>query len=140
MKGRKRTPTATIKLKEGKVYGTKWGNRDLEPQPEAGVPDCPIELTGVAKQAWDRLCPLLSSVGCLTKQDGYTLALACQMYAVAVDPETPETTRANAIREWRQLSGLFGLSPADRARIQVQKQAAGGRTDSRDRSKDKKAS
>src|SRR3990172_4432508 len=132
MKGRKRTPTATIKLKEGKVYGSKWGNRDAEPQPEVGAPDCPLKLTGVAKQTWDQLVPLLTAVGCLTKQDGAQLALACQMYGVATDPTVAETTRFNAIREWRQLSGLFGLSPADRARIQVQTRSAGGRTDSRD--------
>src|SRR5574340_148131 len=139
MRGRKRTPTATIKLKEGKVYG-RWGKRDSEPQPEVGVPDCPIELDGLAKKTWDRLCPLLAAVGCLTKQDGEALAIGCKMFAIAMDPDTPETTRFNALREWRQVAAMFGLSPADRARIQVQKQAAGGRTDSRDRSKDKKAS
>jgi len=138
-RGRRRTPTATIKLREGKVYGSTWGDRSNEPQPAVGIPDCPVQLDGLAKQTWDRLVPLLAAVGCLTDQDAESLALGCKMFAVAMDPGTPETTMFNAVREWRQVAAMFGLNPADRSRIQIEKRIGKGPTSTRDRSKDKHA-
>ena len=68
-----------------------------------------------------------------------SLALGCKMFAVAMDPGTPETTMFNAVREWRQVAAMFGLNPADRSRIQIEKRIGKGPTSTRDRSKDKHA-
>lgn len=137
MRGRKPTPDAL------KVLAGNPGKRDLnlgaKPQPAVDVPDRPKCLTGAARDEWDRITPLLAEVGCVAAMDAQVLAVYCQWVSVfreALDEVSREgitiaaktsikkhpavVVLKDASEVIRQYSGLFGLSPSDRARIVFQ--------------------
>jgi len=55
---------------------------DDEPRPEANIPDCPPELSPLARQEWDRLVGELSSLRMMTNLDRAALAAYCAAYAL----------------------------------------------------------
>ena len=57
MAGRPRKPTAVLKLEQGKVYASRYGDRSGEPSGQ-GVPLQP-ELTGRALEHWQAVVPRL---------------------------------------------------------------------------------
>ena len=76
-RGTKPTPTAILKLR-GSWRGDINKN---EPMPDVGIPECPSELDGLAKECWDTLCPILVDMQVLTIADGQALELLCHNYS-----------------------------------------------------------
>jgi P27 family predicted phage terminase small subunit len=125
------------------------GRRAGEPIPPAGRPTCPKWLPMSAKAYWRRLMPILETMGVLSRADGtaavrYVVYLAqwedCQKY-IAEHGTTYEmkdaTGRVTGVAQYPQvnqsfklagllakLEAVFGLTPADRARVTVAPEAA----------------
>ena len=79
MRGRRPKPTRL------KVLTGNPGKRPLnadEPQPEATIPDCPPELSPVARKEWDRFVAELGALRMLTHLDRAALAAYCAAYAL----------------------------------------------------------
>ncbi|MGB7723572.1 MAG: phage terminase small subunit P27 family [Bryobacteraceae bacterium] len=136
MRGRKPKPAA--------LQGAR-GRRRLgsEPQPPAGAV-CPEWLSGAARTEWERVAPILESLGLLTKLDTTALAGYCACYAewcraqefvqqngqvltlrddkgavrsVVAAPEVGIAVRM--LDKIRQFAGEFGMTPSARGRIEV---------------------
>jgi len=138
MAGRRPKPTA-IKKNEGNPGKRKLSK--LEPRPAQGEPDRPKHLVGEAKREWERIVPELLDMGVLTKVDRVALCAYCQCYAdwCAAKKEVKKFGRilkapsgypvvnpsigiANtAMREMRAFLIEFGLTPASRTRLKVEK-------------------
>ena len=130
-----------------KVLEGNPGKRPLpenEPKPAPKAPKRPSWLTGEGRKMWDRLAPKLEKVGLLTEVDGEAFAAACQSWKDYVDcqkvikkhgrtykyknqggfeneTERPEVKAANkALEQFRSFCREFGLTPASRAKIEVQ--------------------
>lgn len=129
-RGPRPTPTQVLRLRgswRAKV-------RADEPEPDAAIPAPPDWLSGDGREEWDRLVPLLASLGLLTEMDRSTLALYCQAYGVYVEAQrtleqegyylaseygqVAHPAVAVAAKAWDQClraSQRFGFSPSDRA-------------------------
>lgn len=129
------------------VRGTARKDRanPAEPQPElapANVrPPAWIELSPLAKRAWQELVPYLRGMGVLTRPDRVALALLCEALADSVrarqqvneEGSTYETTNEHggrmvrkhpavevggeAVRFAKVMLGEFGLTPAARSKV-----------------------
>jgi phage terminase small subunit len=66
MRGRRPKPTR-LKLLTGNP-GKRPFN-DTEPRPEPVVPECPPELSELARREWDRLAPELAKLRIVTNLD-----------------------------------------------------------------------
>jgi P27 family predicted phage terminase small subunit len=134
MRGRRPKPTRL------KVLTGNPGKRPLnanEPQPEATVPECPVELGPVARREWDRLAVELSSLRILTNLDRAALAAYCGAYAMWAEAteaiqkfgtmvkspsgypqQSPYVAVANRQAEiMMRIASEFGFTPASRSRI-----------------------
>ena len=76
--GRRPKPTA-LKIIEGN-RGRRPLN-DLEPQPEAGAPECPGWLHKWAKEMWEWVVPQLEVMGIIGRCDIVDLVALCQSWA-----------------------------------------------------------
>lgn len=141
MAGRKPKPTR-MKLLQGNP-----GRRPLpenEPQPKAAerTPNVPAWLDGDAKAIWREHARDLWEVGLLTQIDREALAVLCEttaLYRTAVEmiraqgvvwtsPETGytqqsawATVRNQTLSKMQSLWAEFGMTPASRTRIEVEK-------------------
>lgn len=108
-----------------------------EPQPDIEIPSCPAALSPAAKAEWRRVSPLLEDQGLLSKQDRAVLAAYCELYArwtnalkqiqehgeviktplgsIQVSPWM--SIARSAEKELRMYAALFGMSPADRSKV-----------------------
>jgi P27 family predicted phage terminase small subunit len=142
MRGRKPKPTR-LKILTGKPGR---GINKHEPKPRATMPRCPRELAPEARREWRKLAGELARLGLLTIVDGNALAIYCQAWAqykratTTLEAEGLEVkcgrradakkahpalrTQSEAIETIRKFSALFGLDPADRARLQTPAPAA----------------
>jgi len=119
--------------------------RKREPEPRVGTPQCPAWLKGEARKCWQRNAPKLIELGLLTELDEDEFTRYCISHAQRVaavkwleehgtvypirDEKTgrirylqqvPQVSIArNAAKLASVLGAKFGLSPADRTRIQV---------------------
>jgi len=139
--GHNRKPTR-LKVLEGTARADRLRN---EPQPRPIRPKRPRWLPREARRFWDELAPKLEKLGVLCETDGPAFALCAVHYAIAVeaakvlkdqgvivaDPEHPAGEKP-AVRKhpllsvlrdhsaaFRAYSSLFGLSPADRGRLNI---------------------
>jgi len=133
MAGRRPKPTAA------KIAAGNPGKRPLpkdEPQPErAGAPTPPSWLGQHGKRKWKELVPKLARLGLLTELDLGAFEALCSAYdrwrqaetSVKRDGMTYKkggimrknpaiSIAAEARKEYRQLAGEFGLTPASRGR------------------------
>jgi P27 family predicted phage terminase small subunit len=117
------------------------GNRPVQDAPTAPTdfPTAPDWLDGVALAEWDRLEPVLKSMGIITSADRVAIAAYCQAYSLYV-AATRDLNLNGFSAEGRQGSVVknpalqaqiaaqdqmakwgakLGLSPADRARLAV---------------------
>jgi P27 family predicted phage terminase small subunit len=136
-RGRKPTPTALNNLKGDPG---KRRRQMVEPQPGAGIPECPAFLDDVAKAEWQATCEILGELGVLTKADRNALAMYCESWSrycrateqvrkfgdVILSPKTkfpipsPYQAIANkAMEQCHKLLTEFGLTPSARARLAV---------------------
>jgi P27 family predicted phage terminase small subunit len=129
-------PTAIKKLKGNP------GRRPLneaEPQPQAGVPDCPEHLDEIARREWEQLIPILRGMKVLTTADYIALGNLCQAYSTQIKAQK-QLARSGLLYKTRSgyvqqspLLGIitaqttivnnllreFGLTPSSRTRIAV---------------------
>ncbi len=133
--GHNRKPTR-LKVIEGTIRADRMRN---EPKPAAAVPTCPTSLPAAAKTEWRRLVRELNAVKLLARIDRDALAdlALCIVRLRQAEKEISENgltivsakgeLRRNpaliSAREYRQAlrswSEKFGLSPADRGRLDV---------------------
>jgi P27 family predicted phage terminase small subunit len=134
MRGRRPKPTR-LKLLTGNP-GKRPMNHD-EPRPEAAIPECPPELSPLARKEWDRLVGELSSLRMLTNLDRAALAAYCGAYALWAEAmeaiqkygamikspqgfpiQSPYLAIANRQAEiMMRIASEFGFTPASRSRI-----------------------
>lgn len=116
MAGRPRKPAA-LKAIEG-----NRGKRDLpQPLPLQGLPEFPSGLTPEGENFWRLVAGELGAVGVAKRIDGPALQLAAQAWEW--------TQRANAAYDldsfrkaaatWIALSAKLGLTPVDRAKLEL---------------------
>ena len=122
------------------------GKRKLnksEPKPVPGIPSCPRHLSDRAKREWHRVTRELNAVGLLTQVDRAELAIYCQAYARWIEAEeyvtehgltvttpnlfvvpSPYLGIANkAMEQMHKFAQQFGMTPAARSRISLEKPA-----------------
>lgn len=141
-RGPKPTPTPILKRRGSQLAGL----REIagEPVYETRIPDRPESLDHDGIEYWDRITAILcKSPGLLTEIDGEKLGMLCQALAdrdrfrtkwveegavyetvtqtgSAVKRVNPAYTNYNAeCAKIIKLAALFGMSPSDRAGIQV---------------------
>lgn len=134
MRGRRPKPTR-IKALTGNP-----GKRPLnphEPRPEPALPDCPSQLSPVAREEWIRLTAELSKLNLITHLDRGALATYCAAYALWAEAmeqiqkygtmvksptgypiQSPYLSIANRQAElMMRIAAEFGFTPASRSRI-----------------------
>jgi len=128
--GHNRKPTV-LKVIQGTTRRDRMPANEPKPAPIA--PKCPSWLDREAKAEWRRLAPKLEKLGLLTEADGSAFAVYCEAYsrwkraALALrkldvtDPAFRKVavTLEKAAQELRAQGARFGLSPADRGRLDV---------------------
>ena len=129
--GSVRKPTAVLKL-EGAYREDRHGKRKAEPLP-AGCPEMPSGLSAVARRHWRLNVPMIVEMGVAKAIDATSLAAMCESWAVWWELqqeyhgcELPERLKMvnrliAARRDYGQQAGMFGMTPADRARLTVDK-------------------
>jgi P27 family predicted phage terminase small subunit len=135
-KGRKPKPPG-VRLMTG--VRSRSGYCKNSPMPDVCAPEPPSDLEGFALSHWHFLLPRLLACKVLTEIDGSVLEVACRSYARyrvaeamiakdgAVQSDANLVLRKSpwvaisheASAEYLKCSALLGLSPADRARLQV---------------------
>lgn len=115
-----------------------------EPQPDGGRVYCPRHIRGEARREWHRVAPELRALGLLTRIDHASLEAYCMCYArwwqaegalqrhglTYVTPSgqikpRPEVTMANnALKLMKAFLIEFGLTPASRSRLSIDKPEA----------------
>ena len=121
--GARRKPTAILKLEEGKFYASKHQDRGGEPI-ACGVPKKPADLPEYAKEHWDFIVPHLVGMGVAKEADTPALIELClwwdQKVRLMANPEGSNFNKAlNASKQWLNYASRFGLTPSDRARIDI---------------------
>lgn len=148
MPGRRPKPTALKKL-EGNPG--KRALNHAEPQPEKIAPEMPKGLSKAAKREWNRIVPLLLKLGLLSEIDGKALASYCDAVAIIeearkcirergqyytpfytdkrtgelvpgemkTNPAVKDLLKATAMKKAFEIE--FGLTPASRAKLKVEK-------------------
>jgi len=142
------TPTALRKLRGNP---SKRPFPKDEAQPRAGIPYCPRHIQGEARNEWKRISKELADCGLLTLVDRAALAAYCQAWGRWVQAEdvlrdgteeglpsglvvktwngtlvqSPMLAVANrAMDQMKAFLCEFGMTPASRTRVQVQKPQA----------------
>ena len=129
--GRPRTPTALLRI-SGAIEKNKkrYAGRESEPKPD-GVPEKPSDFSKFAGEHWDRVVPGLIATGVAKACDGPALVMLChwwhelqtlQKKRKKDDPERLQLM-AKCQRNWNDLAFRFGLTPADRAKLSVDRSA-----------------
>ncbi|MCZ7633475.1 MAG: phage terminase small subunit P27 family [Phycisphaerales bacterium] len=136
---------------------------DREPKPLPGTPEPPEGMDDAARSVWDQLVPRLAEIGLATTIDGHVLGRYCEFFVLwrraaefVMQNGTTFTVRAESrdgqpgrvlgIREWPQAGEMrklhqlllvvereFGLTPASRTRIQLEKSLSAPRETEDDR-------
>ncbi len=124
-----------------KVLRGNPGKRPQKAAPRgvAGTPKVPAHLPKEARAEWRRVVAELAASGLLTKADRAMLAAYCVVYARWAEAEKELAARGpvyktaegnltqnpwlwvcnKALDQLRTYAGLFGLSPASRARLEA---------------------
>ena len=124
------------------------GKRPLpknEPAPARGAPKVPTWLPADARKHWRQLLPILDEMHVLTMADGLALGLLCNELLVYLEADehvqngelvqtcdsgyeqqTPWVTiRSSSLKQIRAMLASFGLTPADRTKVEALKDEAG---------------
>lgn len=135
MPGPMPTPTAILEARGSGLVSKRKG----EPKPPVGVPKCPACLSRQAKKAWREMSKSLESQGLITVVDWMSFACLCQAWAefeIAtrmldeegrtikttsgyMQPHPAVSMQRSAWASVKAYSALFGLDPADRARMNI---------------------
>ena len=113
-----RKPTS-MKLLEG-TYRRDRAN-PAEPKPEVGAEPPPwLPADGPARDAWNRLAPVLTSMRVLTEADGDALAVGCVALADYLAASADPIGWRRASDAWKRYVAVlvqFGMTPSSRARV-----------------------
>lgn len=149
--GHNAKPTEIKKL-QGNA-GHRKLSADTEPQPDPGIPEKPKGMPKAASREWDRIVPHLLMLRVLTVVDGKALAAYCDAYAYCemarkdmakhgllveepildkMGEEVGVKLKENpAVNTYAKMSGLmnkfltqFGLTPASRSKLKIEKPKA----------------
>lgn len=142
--GRRGPPPEPTALKKLKGNPGRRPLNDSEPQPTPGIPKPTEPLDDVAQRRWDEAVAELGPSGVLTLADGAALTMYCLTYSKWVQAcddievygqyqtnlKTGVTSKHPSVlleKEYREgaarLGALFGLTPSDRSRLKVEKDA-----------------
>lgn len=115
-------PLAVAKLKGAdKKNPKRYKDAKEAIQPEVGVGDCPGHMSEGAKKVWAEITPTMV-VGVLTIADRFSWEALCELIAEFRMAPT-EFTGAKYSTMLGFLS-RFGMTPADRVKIKVEKKEA----------------
>lgn len=142
MAGRPAKPTA---LKELAGNPGKRALNKAEPKPTAKRPSCPKHLVGEARREWTRMSKQLFDLGLLTEIDRAALAGYCQAWARWVQAEEEMSKKdfkmisltdsgypvvspwmgiaTQAMKQMLRFLTEFGMTPAARSRVTVNKES-----------------
>jgi phage terminase small subunit len=122
-RGRPRTPTSKLRL-----AGTFRPDRHTrsEPKPD-GEPYKIAELSGAALVLWDRVVPELTRMKIATALDSAELLAMCEWWGEyrmlqhnkKLEPYKRMCAMAAAYKQFRTIASRFGLTPADRAGLDI---------------------
>ena len=149
-RGRKPKPTA-IRRADGNPG--KRGYNGLEPAAPEGMPDCPLHLSDLAREEWQRIAGTLYDMGVLTTVDRAALAAYCQSWGRWAEAEAKlkdmpvmlkspsgyvqQNPWLSVANRQLELMGRFmaelGITPASRSRVQAGPVVAPDRIDRIDR-------
>jgi P27 family predicted phage terminase small subunit len=126
--GRPRKPTEKHD-RDGSLRQDRHGGRKNQPKAD-GVPTPPDSLTVEAKAHWNQVVPALVESGVAKAIDAPALAAMCESWAdlqaarrlkgYDLQEKRQRQMLINAaLRAWRDLAARFGLTPADRAKLEV---------------------
>lgn len=117
-RGPKPTPTNVLKLR-----GSWRANRPNEPIPPDADIQPPKWLTKPGREVWGQMAPLCLSMGTLTAADVNRFARYCNAQgAYQADPESYDATQfASLTASLAKYEAQFGLGPADRANLKVER-------------------
>lgn len=111
----------------------------FEPEPAGGEVLCPVELSGRARETWDKLAPDLIAKKVLTSWDVPQFAVFCnavatywENYELMAGVYTAKGAAGGVIKSphWQimrdaaaimtSVGGRFGLTPSDRASLKIE--------------------
>jgi phage terminase small subunit len=126
-RGRPRKPTS-LHIVEETLDPSKHADRAFEPLAD-GTPRCPRDLKGEARKFWERVVPQLVRMGVAKAADRESLVVLANLWAcwvqaatmaeiAATDPKV-RSAMLGYSAEWSRLAARFGLTPADRSKIQA---------------------
>ena len=112
-----------------------------EPEPRAGRPEPPEWFDELARSEWERIVPELEAMGLLYKLDGSALELLCDAWSryqrarliVADEGLLADNGKGQLIKhpavqvaeqafgQWKALMAQFGLAPAARANLAIER-------------------
>lgn len=115
--------------RDGTTDSSRHASRLREPKFD-GQPEKPPRMSKEASQHWDEIVPQLVSHGVAKKSDQSALIAMCEAWSEyrAALRRRPKNTEQRKLRrieiksfldDWRQLASRFGLTPADRAKLEV---------------------
>jgi len=121
-RGPQKTPTAKL------AHRGSWRAKERagEPLIAPGTPECPDWLSGESKEIWGRLVPELVNLGVMSKMEGFPFSRYC-IYSVLWLQELGKGNTRNVqdferyANQCLKLEAAFGLTPASRAGLDVQK-------------------
>lgn len=138
-------PPKPTKLKELTGNPGKRALNKDEPKPPQRKPSCPKHLVGEARKEWDRMSKQLFELGLLTEVDRAALAGYCQAWARWVQAEEEMGKKefkmisltdsgypvvspwmgiaTQAMKQMLRFLTEFGMTPASRSRVTVNKEA-----------------
>lgn len=96
-----------------------------EPQPAVGA-ERPPWLGAGARAAWDALAPRLTRLRVLTELDAEALGVLCLLLVEFRNRARNGQLSSKLAAEVRAYLGKFGMTPADRSRVQAVPIAEGG--------------
>lgn len=155
MAGRRPKPMAMHRLNGNpRHFSQAELNEDENPQPKLAPPEMPKGLSKCARREWRRIVPLLQQIGVLSEIDGRALAAYCDAAAM-VEQATKEiakhgltfeecfedkqgnvvvgsikanpavSIKFNAMKVMKTFLIEFGLTPASRRNLKIQKKDEG---------------
>lgn len=110
-----------------KVLAGNPGKRALNDQEPKPVAKCspPAWLPPDVLEEWRRQAPALERLGLLTEIDGEAFATLCTLSVAMQNEANSEEPSVSKLlflsKELRGLWSRFGMTPADRARVKVEK-------------------
>lgn len=127
--GRPRKPTEKH-VRDGTLRKDRHGSRTKQPKFD-GEPERPAGLSADARKHWETIVPALIAQGVAKSIDAPALAAMCEQwgeYCAAKRLKVYDLKEKRqrqmlinaALRAWRDLAARFGMTPTDRAKIEVQ--------------------